>query len=361
MFWPYSTRNSAPKKWRVGLWTRQAVLNAGLVCLAAGAVCGKQMLLHFSLFTTGASCPSPPVRNFQLTDIYLTGTGTGTETLRVEWDGDTGATFSVQRTPGSLPVSTVTNNGGHGVLLDTYTAQSGTKYVYSVSQLDPPPPPPPYPYVSCAPAWSQPVSINVTPVQAVVTDNQSVDARYDPRYALWTHLDHNFGSTVNGKYVTNTYRGGLFVGYNGDNSQVGHAYLKFALPPTPAGQSVWPNAGSVNAYYLSSYAPSSMTVACQSVPTAWSGSSLTWSTAPSLSNVSYNNQQPIFGWTHWGMAGEIGTAVSGAGAYAAALSSTSEPSTASDPIGGSATGWAYFSKKEYAPGQPACVLYAYSN
>lgn len=372
MFWSYSARNSAPKKRRVGLWTRQAVLNAGLVCLAAGAVCGKQMLLHFSLFNTSSICPSPPARNMQLTDIYLTGAGTGTETLRVEWDGDTGATFSVQRTPGSLPVSTVTNNGGHGVLLDTYTAQSGTKYVYSVSQLDSPPPPPPYPYVACTPAWSQPVSINVTPVQAVVTDNQSVDARYDPRYAVWFHLDHNFGKTpVGGQYVTDTYRGGLFAGYNGDNSQVGHAYLNFTLPPNSQGKSLWP-VSSVNAYYLRSYAPGSTSLGCRSVPTAWNSSTLVWSAAPGpvaggtapTATVSYDSQQPvpqpIAGWTHWGMGSEIPAALS-SGAYGASLYGTSEPSTATDPIGGPVSGWAYFSKKEYPQGQPACVLYAYSN
>lgn len=370
MFWSYSACNSAPKKRRVGLWTRQAVLNIGLVCLAAGAVCGKQMLLHFSLFTTGATCASPPVKNVQLTDLYMIGAGAGTETLRVEWDGDAGATFLVGRTPGSIN-GPITNTNGHGVLIDTFAAQSGTKYVYSVSQIDPPPPPPPYPYVACTPAWSQPVPISVTPMQVMVSDNQSVDARYDPRYALWTHLNHNFGSTVNGQYVTNTYRGGLFAGYNGDNSQVGHAYLNFALPPNSQGKSLWP-VSSVNVYYLRSYTPGSTSIGCRSVPTAWTGATLNWSTAPGpiaggatpTATVSYGTQQPvplpISGWTHWDMGAEMPAAVPG-GAYAASLYGTSEPSTATDPIGGTVSGWAYFSKKECKQGQPACALYAYSN
>lgn len=363
-------RGSAPPRRRAGVWARQTVLNIGLVCLAAGAVCGKQMLIRFSLFATTV-CQSPPVRNVQLTDLYMTGTGTGTEALRVEWDGDAGATFSVQRTPGSAS-GLITNTNGHGVLIDSAPPQSGTRYVYSVSQTDPPPPPPPYPYTACVPTPSVPVSISVTPVQVPVTDNQTVDARYDPRYALWTHLNHNFGSTISGSYVTGVYRGGLYAGYNGDNSQVGHGYLKFAPPQVPAGQSLWANVGSVNAYYLRSYIPGSTSVGCRSTSAAWSGATLTWSTAPGAlaggvapaATVSYDNQtpvpQPISGWTHWGMAGEIPAAVAG-GAYGAFLYGTGEPSTATDPITGSATGWAYFSKKEYTPGQPACILYAYSN
>ena len=352
--------------WRPSRWLRQSVLNVGLVGLAASAVCGKQLLLHFSLLTGGGICPSPPVRNLTLTDIYLTGTGAGLKALRVEWDGDAGATFSVQRTPGPITAGTITNTGGHGVLVDIFAAQAGTKYVYSATQTDPPPPPPPYPYTACTPAPSTPVSINVTPVQVTVADNQSVDARYDPRYALWTYLNHNFGATV--------YRGGLSVGYNADNSQVGHAYLKFALPPVPQGQSVWAGAGSVNAYYLRSYAPGSTVVACQSVPTSWTGPTVTWSTAPAFNTgnatasqqatVSYGSQQPVplpnTGWTHWGMGSDIIAAIP-SGTYGSALGSPGEPSTASNPISGAASGWVYFSKKEYAPGQPSCVLYAYSN
>lgn len=365
-------RDGTAAKWWPSAWARQAVLNVGLVCLAAGAVFGKQMLLHFSLFTVAAGCPSPAVRNLGLTDLYLLGTGTGQETARVEWDGDsTAMQFVNGGTPGP---NALTNNNGHFIFIDTFAPQAGTgaKRVYSVQQLDPQPPPPPYPYSACTVTISTAVSINVTPVLVAVSGNQSADARYDPRYALWTHLNHNFGSTVNGQYVTNTYRGGLYAGYNGDNSQVGHGYMNFALPSVPQGQSLWPNIGSVNAYYLRSYVPGSTSIGCRSTSAAWNGATLAWSTAPGAlaggvapaATVSYGNQTPVplpnSGWTHWGMAGEIPSAVPG-GSYAAFLYGTSEPSTATDPIGGAATGWAYFSKREYTQGQPACILYAYSH
>ena len=357
MFWSHSNLSSGPKKRQFGRLTQQAALNVGLVCLAAGAVCGKQALLHFSLFASGGTCVSPPVTSAMLTDLYLT--SSGLKSLRVEWDGDAKASFTVTRTPGPINggviTSTSTTNGSHGVLIDNFAAQIGTKYIYSVQQTDPPPTSP----YACTPIASNPVSVNVTPAQSTVSDNQSVDARYDPRYALWTHLNHNFGTT--------TYRGGLYVGYNGDYSQVAHSYLKFALPALPAGQNLWPNVGSVNAYFLSSYAPANVSVGCQSVSPAWTGANITW-TAPPATNggvgqpftVSYANGQPNIGWAHWSMGGDIPSAVSG-GTYSSYLFSPSEPSTASDPISGAATGWAYFSKKEYAPGQPACVLYAYSN
>ena len=164
-------RNGTPSKRRPGLWVQQAVLNIGLICLAAGAIFGKQMLLHFSLFIAVAACQSPPVQNLQLTDLYMIGTGAGTETLRVEWDGDKEATFFVQRTPGSASI--IANTNGHGVLIDS---------------LAPQPPPPPYPYSACNVTTSPLVSINVTPVQVMVLGNQTVDARYDPRYSTWTHL-----------------------------------------------------------------------------------------------------------------------------------------------------------------------------
>ena len=342
-----------------GRWGRQALLNVGLVCLAAGAVCGKQLLIRFSLFTSGI-CQTSSARNFKLTDIYMTGTGlaAGLVTMKVEWDGDPGATFSVLRNSGPLPGGNNDANG-HGIEFDTFAAQSGTQYVYSVQQQDLPS----YTYGCSSFAASTPVTINVTPLKATVTDNQTVDARYDPRYALWTYLNHNFG--------TSTYRGGLYVGFNGDSSEVGHSYLNFMLPAVPSGQHLWQGVGSVNAQYRRSYVAGSTVVACQSVPTTWSGPTITWSTAPAFTpgnataaqqaTVTYDGSTPPFAWTHWKMSADIATALTGGGAYAAALGGYSEPSTASAPIGGAATGWAYFSKKESPSGQAAVVLYAYGS
>jgi len=354
---------------RSGPWLRQAALNVGLLCLATSAVCGKQLLLRFSLLTAPGPCPSPPVTNVKLTDLYMTGTGTGLKNFKIEWDGDPAATQYVNGAP---PTDPLTVSGSHFTLLLSMAAQSGTNYPFAVRQQEPPP----QNYTACSSYTLSPaVTINVTPIQAAVADNQMVDARYDPRYALWTYLNHNFGSTVSGQYVTNNYRGGLSAGYNSDNSEVAHAYLNFTLPAVPAGQHLWAGVGSVNAYYLRSYTPGSTVVACQSVPTTWSGSTITWATAPAFTpgnatalqqaTVSYSgtapNQVSNTGWTHWNMASDIGAALSGSGAYAAALGGFSEPSTASAPISGPATGWAYFSKKECPAGQPAAVLYAYGS
>lgn len=367
-----SVRHAASGRWS-GPWLRQAALNVGLVCLAASAVCGKQLLLRFSLFAVGGSCPSPVVTNVKLTDLYMTGTGTGLKTFKIEWDGDPNAGQFINGAPPAAGTLTVDTVHKHFTVLYTMAAQSGTSYPFAIQQVEPPPQN--YTYGCTSYTLSLAVTINVTPVQAAVVDNQTVDARYDPRYALWTYLNHNFGSTINGQYVTNVYRGGLYVGYNSDKSEVGHSYLNFTLPAVPAGQHLWVGVGSVNAYYLRSYAPGSTVIACQSVATTWAGSTVTWATAPAFTpgnataiqqaTVSYSgtapNQVPNSGWTHWNMGADIGTALSGSLAYSAALGGFSEPSTASAPISGAATGWVYFSKKECPAGQPAAILYAYGS
>lgn len=303
-------------------------------------------------------CQTPPVTNVKLTDIYLP------KTLKIEWDGHVDADQFVSRTPGPAVTGTLVNNNGHYTLVDTFDFQIGTTYTYSVTQQDPAGPPPPPPYVGCNPSPSTPVTIPVVPQQINVTDNQVVDARYDLRYSTWTFLDHKFGSTF--------YRGGLFAGYNADNSQVGHAYLKFPLTPLPAGQHLWPGVGSVNAFYTRMYATGSATIACQSVSPNWDPTTITWSTAPAFTpanattaqrfTVSYDSANPpASSWAHWTMASDIAAALSAGSTFSAALGGFDEPSTAVNPIGGGATGWAYFSKREYDAAQVPCVLYAYGS
>lgn len=350
---------SSPRRRMPQPWGRQAALNLGLLLLAAGAVAGKQLLLHFHAYTSmGGECQTPPVTKLKLTDIYLTGSGNGTIVQRVEWDGIDGSTLTVFRSPTGWS-GTITDNGqGHFTLIDTAGVTPGTRYTYSVQQTEPPPPPPPYPYVACTPTISVATTMADTPEQSIVTDDQSVDARYDPRYATWTYLNHNFGVTA--------YRGGLYAGYNADNSEVGHAYLKFFIPNVQSG---WPGIGSVNAYYTRSYATGATTVACQTVGTNWTGSVLTWSTAPSFTpsnattaqqaSVTYDGTPTSQTWTHWEMGPDLLAAMqAGSGVYAAALGGYSEPSTSTNPIGGQATGWAYFAKKDSLAHEPACVLYA---
>lgn len=299
----------------------------------------------------------------------MTGTGTGLKTFKIEWDGDPSETQLVNGLPPATGTLTVDVLHNHFTVLYTMAAQSGTNYPFSIQQWQQNAQSYSYGCTSYTP--SPAVTINVTPIQSAAVDNQMVDARYDPRYALWTYYNHNFGSTINGQYVTNIYQGGLSAGFNSDNSQVGHAYMNFTLPAVPAGQHLWPGVGSVNAYYMRSYAPGNTVIACQSVPTLWTGSTLTWATAPTFTpsnaaaaqraTVSYNGSAPNTGWTHWNMGSDIITALSGTRAYAAALGGFSEPSTANAPIGGPATGWVYFSKKECPTGQAAAVLYAYGS
>ncbi len=206
-------------------------------------------------------------------------------------------------------------------------------------------------------------ALSVTPMQTLVTENQVVDARYDPRYSTYQFINHKFGTT--------TYRGGLFAGYNADGSQVGHSYLKFLLPPLASGQTVLPVA-SVNAWFTRNYNltdspnPDSVGVACQSVPSYWNAASLTWTNAPAFSpsqatQILSGNPQTA-PWVHWKVGVDVaGILNAGGGPYSAVLSGTQEPTVGgAGPPRASASGWAYFAKKEYAAGQPATLLYALS-
>ena len=120
---------------------------------------------------------------------------------------------------------------------------------------------------------SQP--INVTPVLIPVSENQSVDSRYDMRYGDPTFLDHKFNTTA--------YRGGLFAGFANDPSRVGHGYLKFPLTPsTITGEKLWP-VGGLSVWFERLARSGSGTVATQGASSdSWTASTLTWSTAPVL-------------------------------------------------------------------------------
>ena len=86
-------------------------------------------------------------------------------------------------------------------------------------------------------ASGQWVTINVTPNECVVQDNQTADSRYDLRYSTYVYKDFKFGSKI--------YRGGLFAGFANDPSRVGRSFLKFNLPAWQTGQDLW-ICGSVN-------------------------------------------------------------------------------------------------------------------
>lgn len=343
----------------VSRWTRQGVLNLLLVCLMGGVVLARQLLIRPRVLqqVVQTTAATPTAQKLRLTDIFLP------KTLRVEWDGVSGATVRLTRAAaGGTPVVLhddvvpgndvhISQTGGHFAYVDAFEFTPGQTYTYAVRQTAPPDP-----YILYTP--SVPVSISVVPQVAAASDDQSVDARYDMRYSVWTFQNHRFGAT--------TFRGGLYAGYNQDNSQVGHSYLKF---PLSAGGNAWP-AGSVNAWYTRSYGGGSTTVGCQAVPPGWDPAALVWTNAPAFSpaaaapgqrfTVSYAaSAPPAPCWAHWTMADDILAALGASGTLGVALGGTNEPSTATNPIGGQATGWAYFAKKEYQGGAHApCVLYA---
>lgn len=304
--------------------------------------------------------PGTGVSQLSLTDLSLP------PTALIQWPAEShlSNSYSVSRTGPGTPQF----QQGILYLFDT-SIQVGMTYTYHVTNewVDPPV----YyvvnnvTYVVYPHGIDDLGTIKVTPQESVVSDNQSVDARYDLRYSTWTFLDHNFGSTI--------YRGGLFAGYNADNSQVGHAYFKFALAPVPAGKTLWP-VSSMGAYFTRCYAAGQATVACQTVPSTWNGSTATWDTAPPLvpastnamplANVYYDGVLATPIWVHWGMGNAIPDALTGGtGTYSAALSGLNEPTFgAGGPVtAGASTVWAYFDKKEAPDNQPPCILYAYSN
>lgn len=375
-------------------WTRQGALNVLLVCLMGGVVLAKQLLLRPAHIMQSGG---PPGGGSQygdvvgVVDIYLQSQTPEPKMIVVQfpvapdptttYDPYTGDTTTVtvdprwlRSTAAAAGTAQQLYNQGAGVpappiVFDNSGFQSGTRYWYveadrtTVVVTHPTTPPTSQTTVS----YNIDAQFSAVPIQATATDDQNVDARYDPRYSTWVHVNHKFGAT--------TYRGGLFAGYNADNSSVGHGYLKFSLAALPAGATLWPKVGSVNAYYGRSYAPGGTSVACQSVSPSWTGAALTWETAPALapqsaparqrSTVAYDGTASSQSWTHWEMADEAGglglTSVltGGGGGYAVGLGGFAEPSTGSDPIGGAASGWAYFHKLEAPGGRPPCVLYVY--
>lgn len=198
--------------------------------------------------------------------------------------------------------------------------------------------------------------ITVIPQQPVPSDDQAVDSRLDPRYAVAHNLDHNFGKTVNGQYVATTYRGGLYAGFISDNSRVGRSFLKFPLAPLPGGQGLWADVGNLYLYYTRSYDAAATSVQAPLVAgTAWSAPTLTWDVAPALSStagaetnvVQTDPAHPVASWQRWHQYPALLGGLQGGSPVAFGLLSTSE----------SSNGWAYFAKKEFNAAFAPCLLY----
>ena len=297
-----------------------------------------------------------PVSNLRCSDIYLP------KALRIEWlyypmSSSGYATYEVQRSADGGSTWTSLGYGTDMYWIDTSFSFS-TDYQYRVRVSSdgqdayglPTPPSGAddgdihhVAYASGLP-WT---TIHVTPMQELATDNQSVDARLDLRYATTHYQNFPFGNR--------TFRGGLFAGYNADGARVGRSLLKFGAPALPSSNNLW--VATVNAYWLRNYAAGSVTVGCQVVGDSWTQAGVNWSTAPSVTpasatatvSVAMTTPGSNSGWVHWGMTSDYATEQAGDNVFSAALASTSE----------STPGWAYFAKKEYDSGMTPCVLYAY--
>jgi hypothetical protein len=294
--------------------------------------------------------PGPAITDLRISDVYQP------TTMRVEWTGPSpyghfSVTYDVIRSLGGTQQLATTT--AYPYYNDSFSWSLNSEYRYAVRfyestsdwSLGLPYPPPGanssdihvIAHTSAGP-WSY---IAAKPIQTTVTDNQTVDSRYDLRFSTYTNLDHNFGTT--------SYRGGLYVGYAADPGRVGRSFLNFTTSAaSPSGDTCW--AGRVYGYYVRSMATGSATVGLQSVSNSWSGSTLKWSNAPSLTPGSPLNSVTVThgtpGWYSWNVNAAL-TGTTMASPFAAGLASTSETSNA----------WAYFAKKEWDSAYAPYLLY----
>ena len=340
-------------------WTFAAFLLAPLVlCVLPSA----QIRLGASqLQGLVGSYTSPEVGGVPiwLTDLTLP-TPTLPKTVQIAWTPQTSLQAPIYTwtrfTDASRTASAATGNTAGSSATDAFSFVPGTSYYYGVTaqgQLV-------IPATGNFAARSLQESVDlggiqVTPLQPLPSDDQAVDSRLDPRYAIATNLDHNFGKMVNGQYVSATYRGGLYAGFISDNSRVGRSFLQFPLSPLPSGQGLWANVGNLYLYYTRSYDATATTVQALAATSAWSASTLTWDTAPPISPVTgaetnvvqTDPANPVASWERWHQYPTLLSGIQGASPISFGLLSQSE----------SANGWAYFAKKEYNAAFAPCLLY----
>jgi hypothetical protein len=201
----------------------------------------------------------------------------------------------------------------------------------------------------------------ITPIVYNATDNQTVDARYDPRYSTYTYLDHNFG--------TSHYRGGLFIGVapQGDNSRIGRSFLRFTNLPAPPDSNSCLLIADLNVYFVgaSTTNTTGWTVGVQPVTdNGWTINNLTWDSAPSFdptkpqvtTTLTYDTASPQPGFVAMNVltSFELAMDVTG-GTYSLGLADVNEPSD----LSGGVTSWLYFARKEVGPTYTPCIVYAY--
>ena len=117
-------------------------------------------------------------------------------------------------------------------------------------------------------------SIYITVRKILASANQTADTRLDPRYGDPTLKNYLFKE--------GTWRGGLFAGYNADNSNVARTYLKFTglSGPIQPGEKMWPFGGL--ALYCTRLASTGMVnLQCRrGLSDTWNENTLNWSNAP---------------------------------------------------------------------------------
>ena len=284
--------------------------------------------------------------NLRLTNLY------GDSSLQLSWDSiATGPSFILKRQAGgeaSTVVATLSNT--QNSYKDTTGFTSGTAYTYEL-----------YDTLTNGMISNRLSATKFVPYKIAAVDNQTVDSRLDLRYAGTAQEPFPF---INFPFGSRTYRGGLFVGTISDPAKVSRSFALFnALGTPPAGTTY--RIGTVGAYCTGAYTTgnnaTSAQVGLQPLSnTGWSGTNLTWSTAPTDASfnpasavngqtIAYNPTVGAPGWVHWPLQTPIYTAVTQARPLSVALASLNE----------SAAGWLYFAKKEYDAAKAPAVLHAW--
>lgn len=202
-------------------------------------------------------------------------------------------------------------------------------------------------------------SYYVTVRKVTATTHQTVDSRIDMRYSDYHLQDHKFKDTL--------YRGGLFAGYNADNSRVGRAYFKFVGLTGPlsgySSEKLW-GGGGLTVYCPRLARTGSADIICQAASSSsWDPDLLVWSNAPSLLDtpgsgasvtISWDSASPSGQWATFNNVADIERAVSlASGSYSGAsltsvlMSPHETTGTSSQDITASSNGWAYFARNSY--------------
>ena len=356
-------------------WRRLAELAlVGLVvalCLPTGLIRmrGAQLKGRVGGYEYETDVETSWVWNLRVADVWMP------LNLHLAWDyyplGTVTPVFDVQRRNGTsgawTDLGTTTNHyfDDTGFTLNTLTQYRVTaSYDESAPTSGDPAPDDPYgerfdTFIRKYADGSNWSAVSVTVVQSAATEDQTCDARIDPRYSTLHYIDFPFGSR--------TFNGGLFAGNASDNSSVGRSFVKFSLPALPSEQPLW--CASVNGALTKSFANGNTTVGCQLLSDiSWSASTLKWTNQPTFDPTSPTAESVVHcvsgvtsidngasyipgsvGWVHWSMPEALWPVLTGSGACSAAIAIPNE-------TGG---GWIYLAKSEFDSTRAPCVLFAY--